>query len=97
MAEDNGDPSVACPVSGGKRQDDTDRPFQFTIWDLLVWMTVCSCFCSTARLIGIIAVVVLPAFLIAPAVLSHPRNSPRVKLWFIVIGLLISLAFFRAG
>ncbi len=97
MSNNDGDTHDASALPGGPGQPDPRRPAQFTIWDLLVWMTVCSCFFSTARLAGIIAVVLLPAFLIAPSVLAHPRNSPRVKLWFIVIGLIMSLALLRAG
>ena len=72
--------------------------FRYQLWDMLALIAAIACFMSTIRAIGWVSVALLPAFLIAPSVLTHPENSRGVKLGFIIAMLFLTvILYFRTG
>jgi hypothetical protein len=76
---------------------DTEPRFRYQIWDLLTFMTSMACFLSATRLMGWVAIAMLPVFLIAPSVLAHPDNTRSVKVVFVVAMLLMTVIFYARG
>lgn len=73
----------------------TDEPrFRFQILDLLVLMTAMACCLSAIRLIGPVAIALLPALLIAPSVLAHRNNHPAVKILFVASMVMLTIKFY---
>lgn len=68
-----------------------NKPVRFGIWDILIFISTVACFLATARHIGVASVLTLPAFLIAPSVFVHRRNTTAVKIAFVVVVTAISI------
>jgi len=73
-----------------------DDRFQYSIRDMLAFMLSMTCFVAMARHVGLISILMLPGFLIAPSVLMSQANSRRTKLWYTFLLLIVALLLFHS-
>jgi len=76
---------------------DAEPGFRYQIWDMLTLMTSIACFLSATRMLGWVAIALLPMFLITPSVLAHPANTRQVKIVFVVAMLSMTVIFYLRG